>query len=501
MRFSRHLIVPIVALVALARPASAATTFHVSTEPQLQAAVASAQDGDQIVVASGVYVLTQTLTVDSNVTIQGDAVGPTTIDGNGSGIFNVNADNVAILNLTLRGGSTAISYGGSGVFSVTGVTVTGNEMGFDAGDSSGVTQFTNSTIAANTGRGFQVACAEVHLANVTVSNNDVGFYFDFPCGETMQIANSLIVNNTTDCDGGGGFTLVGDHAIDKDGTCVTMAAAHGGGGFTTSNPGLGALAANGGPTETESIPSGSSAKNTGDNGACPATDQRGFPRSDGACDVGAFEFGASSGTGNTPPGTNVAVSPAPGVTVTFATVTTAGDTTATQGGPLPPTGFAVDGVEYDISTTAAFTGSITICLPYNPTVDPTPHIFHFDGTAWNDVTTSTDTTAHIVCGSVTSLSPFGVFFQQPNVLSELHQLQVLIDSFNLKKPATRRFTHRLDEARRAFVKSKHDSTKTFCREMSDFIKDVQKAPGRTLTTAEANQLLSIAMSIVAQAGC
>ena len=28
---------------------------------------------------------------------------------------------------------------------------------------------------------------------------------------------------------------------------------------------------------------------TGDNAACPLTDRRGFPRSDGACDIGAFE--------------------------------------------------------------------------------------------------------------------------------------------------------------------------------------------------------------------
>jgi len=117
-------------------------------------------------------------------------------------------------------------------------------------------------------------------------------------------------------------------------------------------------------------------------------------------------------TGNTSVGTNVSVSPAPGVTVTFSQVTTAGDTTAiplTPGGnaPPPPSGFEVDGIVYDISTTASFVPPVTICLPYDPN-DANPRLYHFENGQWVDRTTSVDTVNHIVCASVLSLSPFAV---------------------------------------------------------------------------------------------
>jgi len=117
--------------------------------------------------------------------------------------------------------------------------------------------------------------------------------------------------------------------------------------------------------------------------------------------------------GNTQTGTNVSVSPAPGVTVTFSQVTAAGDTTATVltpggNGPPAPGGFQVDGLMYDISTTASFAGPVEICLPYDPN-DPNPQLQHFDNGQWVNVTLlPVDTINHIVCGQVSSLSPFAV---------------------------------------------------------------------------------------------
>jgi hypothetical protein len=65
----------------------------------------------------------------------------------------------------------------------------------------------------------------------------------------------------------------------------------------TGDPALGALAANGGPTQTHALMTGSSAIDQGDpagcdapTGAALATDQRGLPRPVGArCDIGAYE--------------------------------------------------------------------------------------------------------------------------------------------------------------------------------------------------------------------
>lgn len=58
-----------------------------------------------------------------------------------------------------------------------------------------------------------------------------------------------------------------------------------------ANPLLGALANNGGETDTTALLEGSPAINAADPAHCPATDQRGVTRPQlGGCDIGAFEF-------------------------------------------------------------------------------------------------------------------------------------------------------------------------------------------------------------------
>jgi len=248
-----------------------------------------------------------------------------------------------------------------------------------------------------------------------VANNGVGIFFDFPCGEQMEITNSLIVGNTLDCQVLGSFSPAGSASFDSDGSC---AAGGFGPGLTTANLsdiGLGSLAANGGPTMTEAIPPTSVAVDAG-GATCPATDQRGFLRNVGPCDIGAYELGATPGGANTQTGADVALSPAPGVTITFAQVTDQGNTAVTTGGPPPPTGFQVDGLVYDVVTTAQYVGWVTVCLPYNSTIDPNPVLLHYENLpppTWVDTTTSVDTVNHIVCGTAFSLSPFAVMIAGP----------------------------------------------------------------------------------------
>jgi hypothetical protein len=407
-----------VALLLMSKTAAAGTTYNVSTAADLQAAVRSVNagpGGDLIILAPGLYRISSTLVISSrDVTIQGDPSAPSLLDG--GGVLHIlyvgGTSNISIKNLTFQNAGTAISYESRGVFSGTGVTITGSSVGFYPGDSGGATFFTNSTIANNTGSGIVISCAEFHLTNVTVSNNARGVVFNFPCGEKMQIINSLIVRNTRDCGGGGAFVPVGKASFDSDGSCVGMGFGPGLKTMSLASIGLGSLSANGGPTMTEAIPGNSAAVNAGDPTVCPATDQRGFLRNLGKCDIGAYEFGAVSGLGNTPAGLNVSVSPAPGVTVTFSQVTTSGDTTATTGGPPPPTGFKVDGVIYNISTTAAYAGTVKVCLPYDPMLGIVPLVFHYENVppppAWVNRTTSVDTVNRVVCGTAPSLSPFAV---------------------------------------------------------------------------------------------
>jgi hypothetical protein len=65
------------------------------------------------------------------------------------------------------------------------------------------------------------------------------------------------------------------------------------GGDSFTDPKLGPLVNNGGPTLTMALLPGSPAIDVGDTSLAPATDQRGFPRPAGlAADIGAFEYGS-----------------------------------------------------------------------------------------------------------------------------------------------------------------------------------------------------------------
>lgn len=123
---------------------------------------------------------------------------------------------------------------------------------------------------------------------------------------------------------------------------------------------------------------------------------------------------------NTPTGSNITISAVDATTgtspisVTFSSVTQAGNTsvaTSSNGNP-PPAGFAVGNpaVYYEVATTAVYSGNIRICISYaGLTFTGSPQIFHFVNGAWVNSTSSTDATHMIICGSVTSLSPFALF--------------------------------------------------------------------------------------------
>ncbi len=114
-------------------------------------------------------------------------------------------------------------------------------------------------------------------------------------------------------------------------------------------------------------------------------------------------------TGNT-----VKVEPSSGVTVTFNSVTSGGSVSVVQNPspPPPPSNFqVVAGNNYLLETTAIYSGSIVVCLDYNDLAvadssESLLRLLHYNGSVWQDVTTSVDTTSKLICGSVTSMSPF-----------------------------------------------------------------------------------------------
>jgi len=104
-----------------------------------------------------------------------------------------------------------------------------------------------------------------------------------------RVTGSILDGNVPNCREQGSASVVsGGYNVDSANSCGFAAA----GDRPSTNPLLGPLQANGGPTATRAIASGSPARDAVTDGCPPpSTDQRGVARPQGpACDSGAFEF-------------------------------------------------------------------------------------------------------------------------------------------------------------------------------------------------------------------
>jgi hypothetical protein len=144
----------------------------------------------------------------------------------------------------------------------------------------GVMNIVNSTIADNvapggtTGGGFvgtfTAANATLTLANTIFAGNSGPQCFYAPWGSGVVTLTSL------------------GHNLVVDATCAVPGPA--GSDLIIADAKLGPLADNGGPTRTHALLPGSPALNAADGTLCPAVDQRGVARPQGAgCDIGAYE--------------------------------------------------------------------------------------------------------------------------------------------------------------------------------------------------------------------
>jgi hypothetical protein len=103
------------------------------------------------------------------------------------------------------------------------------------------------------------------------------------------VTGSIIAGSQTGPNCSGTISEVAGYNLDSGTTCVLSDATD----LTATDPLLGPLTANGGPTLTMALLGGSPAIDHGGSAAngCPATDQRGVVRPQAAaCDIGAYEF-------------------------------------------------------------------------------------------------------------------------------------------------------------------------------------------------------------------
>lgn len=327
----------LVLLLVCAAPASAATITVTTTADDgpgsLRAALATANaagSATTVVVPAGRYVVGDQLEVTgTDVTVRGAGARTTVLDGGDEGrVLAVPPGASAVVEdlAITRGAESGATGGGiasAGTLVLRRTAVLDNFAGAPGGGvfNSGVLRVERSTIAGNTGddgggihnRGTLDVVASTIAGNRTIGTPSPGnptpargggLYHD--TGATTRIVSTTVADNRAGYGLGGNVAgdagtvqassslVVGGVPDDCASTTLTAlstvftTSAGCGGGTALASFALGALADNGGPTDTLALAAPSPAI---DAGTCDGgTDQRGRPQAGAACDVGAYEL-------------------------------------------------------------------------------------------------------------------------------------------------------------------------------------------------------------------
>ena len=190
-------------------------------------------------------------------------------DNSGGAIVN---SGTITLNASTLAGNTAVNRGGGiyniGTLTVTNSTLSGNSATGDSSIGGGI--YNIGTLA---------------LTNVTLADNSASDGGNIYNTSDLTIGNTILSNGDLFNNGGTvtsqGYNLSSDASGPNNGSTDLL----------NTDPQLGPLADNGGPTQTRALGQGSPAINTGNTAL--TTDQRGVARPFGAADdIGAFESDA-----------------------------------------------------------------------------------------------------------------------------------------------------------------------------------------------------------------
>jgi hypothetical protein len=232
-----------------------------------------------------------TLTINNSVVVGNSATN------DAGGVFN--GSKTTISKSSISGNSTMGDGGGIwnlGTMQINDSTINGNiccKILFSTGGgiaNSATMNINNSTISGNRFSGISNLQGTLTVSNSTISANHEGIFVNLG---TAMLQNSIVANNLENC--GNTVTSKG-YNLSSDGSCVF----DGPGDLNNTNPMLGPLQNNGGPTKTMALLPGSPAIDAGNPSGCTdnlghllKTDQRGDPRPNtedtGGCDMGAYE--------------------------------------------------------------------------------------------------------------------------------------------------------------------------------------------------------------------
>jgi hypothetical protein len=209
-----------------------------------------------------------------------------TITKAGAGIQN--SGTLQVINSTLSDNATGVGGGivNGGTLTVIGSTFTGNTGQVRGGGihNTGTLTVINSTFSGNSaafeGGALYNSAGTVTITNSTFSGNSASVGGGISNVSTVTLKNTIVANSASGGNCSGTLSDGGGNLSWPDTTCPGI----------NADPKLLALANNGGPTQTMALDAGSAALDAALGGNCPATDQRGVTRPQGAgCDIGAFE--------------------------------------------------------------------------------------------------------------------------------------------------------------------------------------------------------------------
>lgn len=245
--------------------------------------------GGAIFSTSGSSTLVDQSTISNNVASSG-------------GALSASNSSITLSNSTLSGNSAASGNGGGINFNagtsgetlgVSNSTISGNSSAQDGGgifNASGAVAINNSTITANTSTfqgagvfsGYAAQTETVVGASIISGNVDDSFNDDVDVDFRQGQANTFTSTGANVIGVGsaiGAFNGPRDVTNDTDSSSTSQV--------------FGALAFNGGPTQTHAVTDGHPAFQRGRTSAseCDPSDQRNVPRTGNRCEAGAFEFG------------------------------------------------------------------------------------------------------------------------------------------------------------------------------------------------------------------